>query len=85
VPLDPDVVLSVRYTSPAPGTLLFGTPQGGYNLVDARANIHEGNYTFTLFVDNIGDSRGITTGLTGPLQQFLVQPRTIGLTVDYRL
>jgi hypothetical protein len=48
-----------------------------------------GSYSLTAFVNNIGDSRGVTSALdasvSGSLQQFLVQPRTIGVTADYKM
>lgn len=81
----PSIVLSHRYISKAPGTFLTGIPQGGYNLFDARFGVEFSNYAVTAYVANIGDVRGITGGQTGPLEQYLVRPRTIGLTFDYKL
>jgi hypothetical protein len=78
-------MLSHRYISKAPGTFLTGIPQGGYNLFDARVGVEFGNYAVTAYVANIGDTRGITGGQTGPLEQYLVRPRTIGLTFDYKM
>jgi hypothetical protein len=46
-----------------------------------------GKFNLAAFVENIGNVRGVTqgtTGLRGPVQ-FLVPPRTIGVTLDYRL
>ena len=39
------------------------------------------------FADNIGNSRGVTSGtlLSGPLQQFVIRPFTVGLTADFRM
>lgn len=84
-PLRPSIVLSHRYVSRAPGNLINGTPQGGYNLFDARLGIQLGKFGVTAFAENIGNSRGVVTGSTGPLQQYIVRPRTFGLTVDLRL
>ncbi|MGA9794389.1 MAG: TonB-dependent receptor [Rhizomicrobium sp.] len=88
-PLEPSFVLANRYLSRAPGGLITGAPQGGYDLVDARVSVHMGSYSLTAFVNNIGDSRGVTSALdasvSGSLQQFLVQPRTIGVTADYKM
>jgi len=86
---EPNFSLSHRYVSKAPGEL---TPspeiQGGYNLFDVRAGATLGHFEATLFVENIGDVRGIsqaTSGLVrGPIDYY-VRPRTFGLTLDYRL
>jgi hypothetical protein len=43
-------------------------------------------YGITAFVDNAADRKGITTANNlPPDQEFLVRPRTVGITVDYRL
>ena len=89
VRFQPNFVLSHRYVSKAPGELT-PTPQiqGGYNLFDARAGATFGRFEATLFLDNIGDVRGVsqaTSGLVrGPIH-YLVRPRTFGLTLDYHL
>jgi len=44
-------------------------------------------YGVFLYVDNIGNKRGVSqasTGVLGPVQ-FLVAPRTFGITLDYKL
>lgn len=86
--LVPTVSLSHRYISSAPGEL---TPvprrQGDYNLFDARVGATVAGFDVSVFIENIGDARGVsqsTTGVRGPVE-FLVRPRTIGLTLDYRL
>lgn len=88
-PLSPTFVLSNRYLSRAPGALLYGLPQGGYDLVDARVSVPWGDWNITAFVNNIGDSHGVTSGFAaatvGTDQRFLVQPRTVGLTIDYKM
>ena len=85
-PFKPSFVVADRYISQAPGIFLTGLPQGDYNLLDARASIHVKDLSFTVFVDNIADSRGVTNANNlPPIQQFLVRPRTIGVTLDYRL
>ena len=84
----PTLVLSHRYISRAPGELSPApVHQGGYNLIDLRASGDLGPFNLAVYVDNILDTRGVSQGLTsvrGPIQ-FLVPPRTIGLTLDYRL
>jgi len=85
-PLSPTFVVSHRYVSKAPGIFLSGLPQGDYHSVDARVTAHLGNVGITAFADNIGDRRGITNAnVIPPTQQFVIRPRTIGLTLDYRL
>jgi hypothetical protein len=62
--------------------------QGGYHLVDLRLGARLGDFGITAFVQNLGDARGVsqsTAGLVrGPIQ-YLVRPRSFGLTLDYRL
>jgi len=84
-PLRPSITLSHRYISRASGNLISGTPQGGYHLFDARIGLQAGRFDLTLFADNIGNSRGVITGSTDPLQQYVVRPRTFGVTVDLKL
>jgi len=87
-PLQPALLLSHRFISSAPSGVLGETlRQGDYHLVDARASVRIDKLDVTLFVDNIADTRGVTTQImNGPLlQQYLVRPRTIGLTLAYRL
>lgn len=84
------LLLSHRYVSRAPGALVAGTTlsgaeQGGYHLFNVRAGVSEGRYGVTLFIDNLGNSRGITSGTAEPLEQFVVRPRTFGVTLDYRI
>jgi outer membrane receptor protein involved in Fe transport len=86
LPLTPSLVLADRYISEAPGNFYTGLPQGDYNLADARFALHAKHLTFTAFVDNLADTRGITNANTlPPVQNFYVRPRTVGLTVDFRL
>jgi outer membrane receptor protein involved in Fe transport len=84
----PMVLFSHRYISGAPGELSPApVRQGGYNLFDLRLSARLGRVGLAAFIENIGDARGVTqavTGVRGPVE-FLVRPRTIGLTLDYRL
>lgn len=83
-PFHPRLVLEDRYVSAAPGTYFTGTPEGGYNLLDFRVGTRWKRWGVTAFVNNIADSHGVTFGYTGPLQQYLVEPRNFGLTLDYQ-
>ena len=77
------MVLSHRYISRAPSDLEATSAQGGYNLFDARFGGKVGPVGVTLFVENITDRRGVTTSsLLPPLQEYLVRPRTVGVTLD---
>jgi iron complex outermembrane recepter protein len=83
-PLKPSLVLSDRYISEAPGIFLSGLPQGDYNLLDARFSVQVKEIGITAFVNNMTDRRGVTNANDlPPVQEFLVRPRTIGVTVDY--
>ena len=86
--LAPTFTLSHRYISSAPGELL-PTPQmqGNYNLFDVRAGVTMRRFGVSLYADNISNARGVSqamTGVRGPVE-FLIQPRTIGITLDYKL
>jgi iron complex outermembrane recepter protein len=84
-PFKPSLVLADRYISEAPGIFLSGLPQGDYNLLDARVSLHVKEVGITAFVNNMTDRRGITNANDlPPVQEFLVRPRTVGLTLDYR-
>jgi iron complex outermembrane receptor protein len=89
IPLQPAVQLSDRFISTAPAGFGFVEPVtvGNYNLLDARASGRYDNLEATVFVNNIADKRGVTTAsdIAGsPFTQYIVRPRTYGLTLDYR-
>ncbi len=82
------ILMSQRYISAAPGIFGQGVTQGNYSLYDLRFNFQLPNgIELTPFVQNIGDERGVTsaskTRLTG-FRQYVVQPRTFGITLDFR-
>lgn len=85
---NPEFVLAHRYISSAPSQLIPNPQeQGGYNLFDLRMGLQVGSVGVFFYIDNIGDTRGVSranTGVRGPVE-FLVQPRTMGITLDYRL
>ena len=88
VALSPTFSISHRYISSAPGELSPAPRrQGGYNLFDLRVGGTIGGFGIAAFVENVGDTRGVSqtvTGVRGPVE-FLVRPRTIGVTLDHRL
>ncbi|HEY0687243.1 MAG TPA: TonB-dependent receptor [Steroidobacter sp.] len=85
LPLAPSFVLSHRYLSEAPGIFGAGAEQGDFSVVDARVALRFNQFSITAFVNNLTNSDGVTTALDDPLQQYLIRPRTIGVTLDYRL
>jgi len=89
LPLQPSILLSDRFISTAPANFGQVVPltQGNYNLLDGRINAYIKSVQATLFVNNIADKRGVSNASylpTNPFEQYIVRPRTIGLTLDYR-
>lgn len=86
-PASPLLALSHHYISKAPGDFAAGTPQGGYNEFDTRVTFHLDRVDLSAFAENIGNSHGVTSGsrIGGPLQQFVLRPLTIGLSVNARM
>jgi iron complex outermembrane recepter protein len=89
IPLQPAVQLSDRFISTAPAGFGFVEPVtlGNYNLLDGRVSGRYDNIEATVFVNNIADKRGVTTASDeagSPYAQYIVRPRTYGLTLDYR-
>jgi iron complex outermembrane recepter protein len=86
-PLLPTVAFSHRYVSTAPGALVPNPQeQGGYNLFDVRLSATIAGVGVSAFVENIGDERGVTQAVTNNRGQseYIVRPRTYGMTFDYR-
>jgi iron complex outermembrane receptor protein len=89
IPLQPAVQLSDRFISTAPAGFGFVEPitVGNYNLLDGRVSGRYDNIEATMFVNNIADKRGVTSASDeagSPFAQYIVRPRTYGLTLDYR-
>lgn len=82
-PFEPSVVLSQRFVSEAPSTIDGAFAEGDYNVFDARFRLNWNRFGITAFVDNIGDERGVVQA--GALERTYIQPRTYGVTIDYRL
>jgi len=85
----PAVQLSDRYLSAAPAGFGYIEPVtvGDYNLLDGRVSGRYNNVEATIFVNNIADKRGVTNALDFagiPFEQYIVRPRTFGLTLDCR-
>jgi iron complex outermembrane recepter protein len=85
-PGSPIFTVAQRYISARPGNFSGGVPTAGYDTVDSRATFAlRDNLDLTVFVQNIGDVRGITSASTPPLEEYLIRPRTFGITLDLRL
>jgi iron complex outermembrane recepter protein len=89
LPLQPSILLSDRFISSAPAGFGFTVPvtQGNYNLLDGRMSAYIKDVETAVFVNNITDRRGITNASYypgSPFEQYVVRPRTVGLTLDYR-
>jgi len=86
--LSPTFTVSHRYLSRTPGELMpVPQQQGGYSVVDLRAGVALRRVECSLYVNNVGNTRGVSeavSGVHGPVQ-FIIQPRTIGISLDYRL
>jgi iron complex outermembrane recepter protein len=85
---EPTFLISHRYISEAPsGVLGESLQQGDYHLLDARFSMRVNRADVTLFVDNVTDARGVSTEMNigEQLGRYLVRPRTVGLTLAYRL
>ena len=96
---DGDLTAGVRYEGSRPA-YLFVAPrppvdfhEDGYFALDLSADVTRDGWTFGLFAKNITDRRayltktGLPDALTGSIAQVnatLLQPRTIGVSVDYR-
>jgi outer membrane receptor protein involved in Fe transport len=85
-PFTPTFLATNRFISDAPGNFSDGVRQGGYDLVNARVTGHFATVDISLFADNITAAHGVTSGQSfGTIQEYLVTPRTIGVTIDYKL
>jgi iron complex outermembrane receptor protein len=85
----PSITLSHRYLTDAPGSLQ--TPDiriNGYSQTDMRLGATFKEVDATLYVQNLTDERGVTFGYgdygTG-LTEFLIRPRTVGVSLSWKL
>ena len=87
--LQPSILLADRFISSAPAGFGFVTPlpQGNFNILDCRASASIQDVEATVFVNNITDRHGVTNASYypgSPIEQYIIRPRTVGLTLDYR-
>jgi outer membrane receptor protein involved in Fe transport len=90
LPGKPLFILTHRYASDRAKNYLDGAPLGGYSLFDARASFRlRDDLSLSVFVDNLGNDRAISSAEFEPgaipLEQYLFQPRTVGLTLDFKM
>lgn len=85
----PFLGISHRYIAEAPASLQYDQTQGGYNLFDLRAGSTIGRFQIAVFVDNLTDKAGITSATfvpqTSERREYILRPRTIGVTLDWKL
>ena len=72
---------------------LDGIPTAAYSAVDMNTGLSNSNWTFRLFAKNLTDKRAYLTAFSFPdlsganivqNEATVLQPRTIGLAVDYK-
>ena len=86
---EPTITLAHRYLSDAPQSLQ--TPNlriNGYGQTDLRIGATFSSVGVTAFVNNVTDKRGVTFGYGDfglGLQDFIIRPRTIGVTLDWKM
>jgi outer membrane receptor protein involved in Fe transport len=86
---EPTITLAHRYLSDAPQSLQ--TPNlriNGYGQTDLRIGATFNSVGITAFVNNVTDKRGVTFGYGDfglGLQDFIIRPRTIGVTLDWKM
>jgi iron complex outermembrane receptor protein len=86
--LQPSILLADRFISSAPAGFGFVAPlsQGNFNVLDTRVSAYFKDVRATVFVNNITDRRGVTTARYypgSPIEQYIIRPRTVGITLDY--
>ena len=92
----PYVSVSARFVSGAgsafPGMRTPSVPIMNYGSLDCRAGINLDHYDFSLYVNNVADRRGVTAAYYGgegadpnTNRVFYIQPRTVGLRIEWHL
>lgn len=89
LPLEPSILLTDRFISSAPAGFAFVAPvsQGAFNVLDTRLSASIKSVEATVFINNITDRYGVTNASyysRSPIEQYIIRPRTVGLTLDYR-
>jgi iron complex outermembrane receptor protein len=89
LPAQPSILLADRFISSAPAGFGFQAPvsQGNFNVLDGRLSAFIKDVEATAFINNITNRHGVTTANYypgSPIEQYIIRPRTVGLTLDYR-
>jgi iron complex outermembrane receptor protein len=89
LPGAPFVSVAHRYISQAPSSLQFDLSQGDYNLFDLRVGFSIDRFQLAIFAANITDEAGVTSATfvpqTAENRQYILRPRTVGLTLDWKM
>ena len=83
----PFVTATYQYRSKATIDLFNTVPKmGNYELFGLRSGFLVGNATYTAYVENIGNAKGLTNvslATSTDLWRYYVQPRTVGVIADF--
>jgi iron complex outermembrane receptor protein len=87
--LRPVIQITERFISSAPAGFGFvaPVPQGNFIVLDGRISSYFKDVEATILLNNITDRRGVTNAnyyIGSPIAQYIVRPRTVGITFDYR-
>jgi iron complex outermembrane recepter protein len=84
-PSKPYVMVQHRYLSESTASFAPEPVAGNYNIFSIRAGATFGRIGVQAYVTNVGDERGIATASPFDPIVFLVEPRRIGISVDWAL
>ncbi len=84
-PSKPYVMLQHRYISESPASFSPEPVEGNYNIYSIRAGATFGKFGVQAYVANLADKRGITTASPYDPIVYLVEPRRVGISVDWAL
>jgi iron complex outermembrane receptor protein len=85
----PVIQLTERFISTAPSGFCFvaPVPQGNSIVLDSRISTYFKDVEATMLLDNINNRRSVTNASYysgSPIEQYIIRPRTVGITFDYR-
>jgi outer membrane receptor protein involved in Fe transport len=87
--LQPVIHLTEHFISSAPAGFGFvaPVPQGNFIVLDSRISSYFKDVEATILFNNITNRRGVTNANYypgSPIEQYIIRPRTVGMTFDYR-